>query len=132
MQPLLIAAGAGFLIGILVVGVPSIVTLLIRERTFRKAADAYERILDRADKDLQAARESLSSYMDRWYAAKNLPPSEVNMSAQYQERRAEERKRTEERRNQPPRPHAIGPADAAQDEMEQAVRRGQYPRSAAK
>ena len=127
MQQLAIAAIVGLVVGMIVVGVPAVMHATLRNRAFQKVCDAYERIIDKSDQRVADAEERLASYMDRWYSAKNLPPSEVDMMAMHNERRQreEERRAGQNGRTIPPR---IGEVDRRQLEMEEGVKNGRFQR----
>jgi hypothetical protein len=91
----------------------------IMRTTYRDTIAAYQRLLDQRDAEYTALA-------DRSFAMKNVPPSGVDMTAVYEERREEQReKKAIERQNGGPvrGPQPRGPVDRAQLEMEASRRR---------
>ena len=87
-----------------------------------KARDAaYERILDRRDREYE-------SLLDRWYARQNLPPNKVELKDEYTEHKEQAKQARVERKNGGPI-GAIGPADSVILEMEMEARRAKSPRA---
>lgn len=126
MQPILIAAGIGVLIGMAAVGVPTILCARMRERAFQKVAEAYERIITKQDAHLGVAFKQVAEVLDRFYGAKNLAPGNVDLADAYKERREEEKQRLVERRNGGAIPPRIGKVDDIQARMEAGLKNGTY------
>lgn len=87
----------------------------IMRSSFQDTIAAYKRLLDQRDAEYTVLA-------DRSYAMKNIPPSGVDLTAAYEERREEQReKKAISRQNGGPiksaRPH--GPVDRMQLEMEE-------------
>jgi hypothetical protein len=129
MQPHIISAIAGFIAGVIAAAVPVLLSVRLRNQAFDRASSAYERIIVKADARADAAYEQLGSYMDRWYGAKNLPPSNVDMAYLHEERRQKEEVKREQRRNGGALPARIGAVDHVQNQMEAGVRSGKYARA---
>lgn len=131
MQQLIIAAAVGFLVGVIVVGIPAIVFIKLRERGFQQLSDGfqqisdhYERIIEASDDRVASGEDRLGQFLDRFYKSQNLPPGDVDMLAEHKERREREREQREQGRRR--YPAKIGQVDQAQDAMAQAVASGQY------
>lgn len=121
MSEQLILIAAGVVIGMIGAGVPAIIFARQRNQAFQKVVDAYAKMVEKGD-------ERFVSVMDRLHATKNLPPSDINMAALYQERHQEDRERRIERRNGGPlsAPSKIGLVDQALDQMARGIADGKY------
>lgn len=89
-----------------------------RERDFKTITSAWEKLLEQRDREFEIVA-------DRWYALRNLPPSNVEMSTEYAARQEAQRQADEERKNLGPKPTRIGPIDSATLAMELEHRRKQ-------
>lgn len=126
IQNYLIAAGLGFLVGVIIVGLPAIILAKAKTGAFEKVSAAYERIINMADARVATSDKRLSDFMDRRYVEKNLPPGGIDLAAEHQERRKAEKEKVIERRNGralAPSVPRIGAVDEAQSAMEEKVRR---------
>lgn len=101
-----------------------VVAIVLMSKNNQRTITAYDRLLGKRDAEYADLLKQFGALMDRFYAKHNLAPANVNLTHEFQEKQSRARIAEAEKKIGGPKPHRVGPVDAAGLAMEQFAQQG--------